>query len=456
MHNKLDSLNVSFNENWCIYKVPEYFLKGYEYFYQPLLMSIGPVFYKDPKLEPMQKVKWIYLKRFLQHPKNVCQNLNPYIDYVRDKKGEIRKCYEQEFNLSTDEFVEMIVVDAAFLVYLCLMNWSSSFDQPLVGNNLRVPLSYAILNDLFRLENQIPYFVLKGIFDIAFGHIYPPITLIHATLGFIFHNLLGTKAIKSTIEGNKITVESNIQHLLDLQRMCCCLSLSTPLRKQPNANPITADSDSYIHKVVSLICPSSLCNRLLKRHLKMETDGEHSSRHLCYTAKQLNDAGVTFVAGETDNPLDVTFVNGILRMSKLIIQDPTESLLRNLVYFEQCRYYRDSYFSDYIIFLDQLIDTVEDVQVLVKNKIISNHLGSDDDVVKLFNNIGKNVMYSLRNYYYDVSDDLNRYASTRRHQWMAILRSKYFNQPWTILSVIAAIILFVLTLLQTIASYLYK
>ncbi|XP_021737865.1 UPF0481 protein At3g47200-like [Chenopodium quinoa] len=184
MHKKLDSLNVSFNEDWCIYKVPEYLLKGYEYFYQPLLMSIGPVFYKDPKLEPMQKVKWIYLKRFLQHPENACQNLNPYIDYVRDKKGEICRCYQQESRLSSDEFVEMIVLDAAFLVYHCLMNWFYSFDEPLVGNNLIAQMAYAN-NDLFRLENQIPYFVLKGFFHIAFGHIYPPITLIRATLTFI-------------------------------------------------------------------------------------------------------------------------------------------------------------------------------------------------------------------------------------------------------------------------------
>ncbi|XP_021737989.1 UPF0481 protein At3g47200-like isoform X2 [Chenopodium quinoa] len=401
MHNKLDSLNVSFNKNWCIYKVPEYILKG-------------------------------------------------------DKEGEIRNCYQQESRLSSDEFVEMIVLDAAFLIYHCLILWSSSFDVPLVGNNLKVKMANANY-DLIRLENQIPYFVLKGIFDIAFGHIYPPITLIRATLGFINCigiDIPGTKAIKSTTEGSKITVESNIKHLLDLQRMCCCLSLSKPLRNQPITNP-TTDSDSYIHKVMSWICPSSLCNRLRKRHLKTKAD-YNCNRHLCYTAKQLFDAGVTFVAGETDNILDVTFSKGKLTISKLKIQDTTESHLRNLVYFEQCHYYRDTYFIDYIVFLDQLIDTVEDVQVLVKNKIISNYLGSDDDVVKLFNNIGKNVLVLCKNYYCEVSDDLNRYASTRRHQWMAILRSQYFNQPWTILSVIAAIILFVLTLLQTIAAYIYK
>ncbi|XP_021758169.1 UPF0481 protein At3g47200-like isoform X2 [Chenopodium quinoa] len=426
MRKELDSLNVSFNENWCIYKVPEFILKGHEYFYQPLVMSIGPVFYKDPKLEPMQAVKWIYLDSFLQHPSNNARHsLNPYIEY---------------FN---DEFVKMIVLDAAFLVYLFLSTTLPlSFYVPLVGNNLRAKMIY-VKRDLFRLENQIPYFVLKEFFDIAFGNTCTPNPLIIVTIVFIFSvgiKIPGEKAIISIIEDDKI------EHLLDLRRMCCCLSLSTPLRNQPNTNP-TTDSDSYIHKLLSLIYPSSLSNRLHKRHLKTKTNDYHSTGRLCYTAKQLFDAGVTFMAGETDNPLDITFDNGKLTISKLIIQDSTESSLRNLVYFEQCHYLEDTYFSDYIIFLDQLIDTMEDVQVLVKYKIVCNHLGSDDDAVKLFNNITKNVIERRNNNYFDVGDALNRYASTRRNRWMAILRSKYFNHPWTIMSVIAAIILFVLTLL---------
>ncbi|XP_021737831.1 UPF0481 protein At3g47200-like [Chenopodium quinoa] len=418
MHKELDSI-IFFNENWCIYKVPEFILKGHEYFYEPLVMSIGPVFYKnDPKLEPMQKIKWLFLKGFLRYPKNGCTSVNPYINFVREKEVEIRGNYQQQIRLSSDEFVEMIVLDAAFLIYIIMLGSQDYFKVPLLWKQLPPQFNYSCY-DVSRLENQIPYFVLKGIFDIAFGHIYLPTTLIHATLTFIggsHFGILGCKAIKSIIEGNKITDESDIAHLLDLQWMCCRLSLSTPLRNQPITNPTIVSN----------------------------------------TAKQLYDAGVTFVAGESENPLDVTFANGKLTISKLNIYDNIESQLRNLVCFEQCHYYEDTYFIDYIVFLDQLIDTVEDVQVLVKNNIIRNQLGSDDDVVKLFNNIGKNVIASCKNYYYDVSEDLNRYASTRRHKWMAILRSKYFNHPWTILSVIAAFMLFVLTLLQTIAAYIYK
>ncbi|XP_021737864.1 UPF0481 protein At3g47200-like [Chenopodium quinoa] len=244
--------------------------------------------------------------------------------------------------------------------------------------------------------------------------------------------------------------------------MSCCLSLSVSTNKnnQTRSAANSSPSVSYIHKALSFFFLSSLCCiKLLRRnqhHLKRdeaEADGTNLIRRLCYSAKQLKDSGVTFVASsESDNPLDITFANGKLNITKLEIHDNTETYLRNLIYFEKCHHLGSSYFIDYVIFIDALVDTVEDVQVLVKNKILSNHLGSDEDVVNLFNNIGKKVPVSYE-VYSDVSDALNRYASTRRNRWIAILRSKYFNHPWVILSVIAAIILFVLTLLQTVASF---
>uniref|UniRef100_A0A803L924 Uncharacterized protein n=1 Tax=Chenopodium quinoa TaxID=63459 RepID=A0A803L924_CHEQI len=415
-------LNVCFKK-CCIYKVHEFILKGHESFYQPSMMSIGPVYYKDTKLESMQELKWIFLDCFLQHPDNACRSLNTYIDYVRTRGREIRSSYQHQSRLSSDEFVEMIVLDAAFMIYLFFMSINRpSFKLPFMGNNLAAQLNYSIM-DLFRLENQIPYFVLKGIYDIAFGNVYQPNTLIIAILSLISKIGVG-------IPGNT---------------MSCCLTSSTPLHNQPNTNNRRSTD------------PSSVFCQHQQRHIKIESDDDSIGR-LWYTAKQLIDAGVTFVEGESNNPLEVTFTKGKLTISKLKILDSTETNLRNLVYFEQCHYDVDTYIIDYIIFLDELIDTVEDVQVLVRSNILSNRLGSDDDVVKLFNNIGKNVLFDSSRYrnYSDVCRDVNRYASSRQNKYMAILRSKYFNHPWATLSVIAAFFLFVLTLLQTTAAYIYK
>ncbi|XP_021758172.1 UPF0481 protein At3g47200-like [Chenopodium quinoa] len=422
-------------------------------------MSIGPIYYKDKNLETMQEVKWIYLNYFLNNPNNACPSLEHYINFVSEKEGEIRGSYQQQIRIPNHEFIEMVVLDAVFLVYHFMCR-SGMFPNPCIEKKLQGLMPY-LSKDLFLLENQLPFFVVKGIFYKAFGDVYGANTIIIVTLANIcMTRIPGVKAIKSILDGKKIVSESNIKHLLDLQRMSCCLSLSTPLRNESKIDQ-TVNSKLYIvyiHKAMSscirssllLLCNNRLCQRYVKKTREV-VDGRNC--HLAYTAKQLKDAGVIFVAGESENPLDITFRKGKLEIAKLEINDHTEAYFRSMIYYEQCHYSEDSYFIDYIFFLDELIDTVEDVQVLVKNKIFSNYLGSDEDVIKLFNNIGKHLNLSCDYYYSGVCSAVNGYASTRWHRWMAILRRNYLNHPWVILSVIAAFILFVLTLLQTIASY---
>lgn len=127
-----------------------------------------------------------------------------------------------------------------------------------------------------------------------------------------------------------------------------------------------------------------------------------------------------------------------------------------MLYFEQCNSDDGTDFiAAYVSFMDKLINTAEDVEILIRNGIlIYNGLGSNEAVAKLFNNLTKYILISNRDYYYwDISTELNAYASKRWHRWKAVLKMQYFNYPWSIISVAAAEILFILTLLQTIAAF---
>ncbi|XP_021757943.1 UPF0481 protein At3g47200-like [Chenopodium quinoa] len=465
---KLESLPCVVSDICCIYKVPEFILKGNEEFYQPSVMSIGPVYYKDENLETMQEVKWIYLDYFLKNPYNAYPSLEPYINFVREKEWEIRGSYQHQFNdISSNEFIEMIVLDAAFLVYYFMCKIPTfenrySIHEPSIENKLQGLMPY-LAKDLFLLENQLPFFVFKEICNKAFGNLNPRPILF--TLDYMrkTFGIPGDKVIGSIINGEKITDESSIKHLVDLQRMSCYLSLNIPLRDpiqtnplctQPNTNEtventnITVDNSiSYMHEAMSWVHSlSSLC------FTKREND-EYDNIHLRYTAKKLKDYGVKFVPSESENPLEITFSKGKLKISKLDISDVTESLFRNLIYFEHCHYSKDSYFIDYIFFLDELVDTVEDVQVLIKSKIFDNYLGSDEDVKKLFTNIGKHLNLTTSYYYSDTCRDVNKYASTSWHRWMTIFMRDYCTHPWMILSVIVASIVFTLTVLKFVAGF---
>lgn len=87
--------------------------------------------------------------------------------------------------------------------------------------------------------------------------------------------------------------------------------------------------------------------------------------------------------------------------------------------------------------------------------ILDNQLGSAEDVADLFNKLTKNITYISSDFAFsDVSKDLKDYASTLWNRWKAILWSKYFNHPWAIISVIYAVILLILTVLQSITGFL--
>ncbi|KAG6781509.1 hypothetical protein POTOM_014419 [Populus tomentosa] len=130
----------------------------------------------------------------------------------------------------------------------------------------------------------------------------------------------------------------------------------------------------------------------------------------------------------------------------------TESLFRNLDAYEQCSLLKHLYVTDYITLMDCLISTQEDVQILRHSEIIENGLGDDGKVCSLFNNLCRNVTDSQRRHfcYNEVFNRVNEHCNRKRNVWMATLKHDYFNSPWALLSFLAAVVLLLFTLAQTV------
>ena len=109
--------------------------------------------------------------------------------------------------------------------------------------------------------------------------------------------------------------------------------------------------------------------------------------------------------------------------------------------------------TNYTIFMDCLINTTEDVKMLRHMGIIKNCLGNDEVIANMINNIGNHVTCSTSSYK-KVYEDVNEHCSKRRNKWRAYLKNKYFSNPWLIISFLAATVLLLLTLAQTIFSIL--
>ncbi|KAM0951845.1 hypothetical protein DsansV1_C03g0030081 [Dioscorea sansibarensis] len=100
--------------------------------------------------------------------------------------------------------------------------------------------------------------------------------------------------------------------------------------------------------------------------------------------------------------------------------------------------------------MDCIIDTHKDVRLLHLNGILSNRLSTDEAAADLFNKLCYQIHYACdRNYLHKVFVDVNKYYESRWNQWRARLMRDYFSNPWTIVSLMAAVLLLLLTVEQS-------
>ncbi|GAB4854090.1 hypothetical protein Ancab_022672 [Ancistrocladus abbreviatus] len=144
-------------------------------------------------------------------------------------------------------------------------------------------------------------------------------------------------------------------------------------------------------------------------------------------------------------PLDLVATVPLVAATLLVV--------RNLMVFEQCHRCEVYYISDNLTLLDYLINDAKDVEMLVEGHIIENLLGNNVDVSDLFKNLCKNILFDASKFYYShVCQQLNKHCSSKWHKHRAILRQKYFNHPWAVISIIFAIVLLLLTVIQAITG----
>ncbi|KAK9282693.1 hypothetical protein L1049_010913 [Liquidambar formosana] len=174
---------------------------------------------------------------------------------------------------------------------------------------------------------------------------------------------------------------------------------------------------------------------------------------------ELQEAGVEFKkASKTDSTVslfDIKFRNGLMEIPSFYVEDSTDTLFRNLIAYEQhspdVEY---KYFTDFTVFMDRLITSEKDVEVLRLKEIVVNLLGDDKVVSELFNRLGDGVIFSSgSNFrYFKECSKVNDHCRENWNELKARLRRDYFNNPWASVSTLAAGLLLLLTIVQTIVA----
>lgn len=409
---KLNTLSSdpSYSYTSCIYRVSEKPRKANEAAYIPRLVSIGPLHRERGQLQGMEAYKLRCLHNFLIRF-GVC--LNNLVKFAAQEESSVRGCYEDTIKFGPKQFSEIILLDGIFIVELFLKNHFLQLRErsDIIFENRW--MSSDLLHDMLLLENQLPISITKGLLNFVDRSFLNEVTFYDLAQEF-FKDVGNTEKL-----------------------------------------PLTEHCDQARHFVEFLLYLHSPAHRG-EQPKSPATKFEYTR-----SASELQEAGVKFRSGKGNCLFEFLFEKGELTIPRLIVNDSTETFFRNLIALEQCGYYSKD-ITSYVILMDSFINTPNDVDLLVKRGIIKNELGESQLVADLFNNLFKEVVTETNDFYFaKLCEDLNAYSRDPFHKfkascfkWRVMLRRDYFSNPWTFISVLAASVLLILTVVQTVCSIL--
>ena len=81
---------------------------------EPELVSICP--YHRGKILPLDKYKYSFLEKFLSRTTNQGKDLCFFLRQVMTLEWRIRRCYSEDLSMASSEFVQMMLLDASFII----------------------------------------------------------------------------------------------------------------------------------------------------------------------------------------------------------------------------------------------------------------------------------------------------------------------------------------------------
>lgn len=409
--------------------------------YEPKVISIGPYHHQSkPCMRFTNFCKLRYLKDFIA--RDARHNLGSYVELVQNLEARARRSYSEEVLLGSDQFNEIMLLDGCFILELFLKSTedqASTLDDPIYGN--RWVRKYVYF-DLLYLENQIPFFVLEQIYDLQNGHKQISSPLVAMAMNFFNLRMRWNRSCILTLE------PKCVYHLLHLVHLHHAPEIQPPLLPKSS---IFCLPFSFLAKTFGLEGTTS----------SGDGGSDYLPQQLPYrrgfpSAISLKEVGVKFSKRQLEhdnNILNIRFTNGLMEIPHISVEDTTNFFIRNMVAMEQCCDAVAPYFTHYAEFMDFLVNTKKDVEILHESGILVSGMGSDEDVAHLFNRICKGVVISSHgNYLSNVKKDVNDYCEVKIHAWRAKLMHDYFSNPWAILSLVAAVVLLLLTVAQTVLA----
>nr|XP_043627343.1 UPF0481 protein At3g47200-like [Erigeron canadensis] len=368
--------------------------------FTPRVVSIGPLHKEKMNLRSMEARKAAYLSDLLSEVGSIEETLNKCVQKVHDKIERIKACYDGMKTAYNDvELVQMMVMDACFI--LQFISKLSGSGNILSDNRLR---SRSIALDLVLLENQIPFFVLKDIYEIiTVKKVQSRTPLITMLCNLLAH----INPFKECIKMDNLGLETTHDHILGLLH-------KVYLPQNPNVPKIS-------------VLPTA------------------------HSAVELDKIGVKFrPKDEKIWALAMEFQASshkpTLRMPVVVIDNFFEVVVKNLIVYEQYGPVHN-YVTSYAMALDMLVASPADIAKLGESDVLVNHLGSNEKASDTIKNICKDVTF-LDFYYIDSWKKMDIYYKSYWSKCIGVLKQRYFSSPLKAVGLLAGIIIFIVTVAQ--------
>ncbi|XP_016723617.1 UPF0481 protein At3g47200 [Gossypium hirsutum] len=340
--------------------------------FEPRLVAFGPLHHGNPKFQRAEQYKLKFAARFVHVSGTNCDDL---FKKVKAQIDDLRKCYTPEDveAYDDDKLAWMLFVDGSAVLCAVRYVMEGMFDEL----NTRTYLLVFAQLDLFLLENQLPYKLLK----ILIGSAKDPPVWEQSITDFIAHNLMTNIHQKR----KQVVDDKDYAHLLERLR-----------------DELLTGKEMKID--------SSVMGRML-----LSSGVSRKHRKTFRSIKELKESGIHVKPSTTNNLKDISFYCnflGTLMMPRLLVDDSTASKFLNLVALEMCQDFKnDSEVTSYLCFMDALIESADDVKELRDTGMLHNYLGKNEEVAELFKNMSGGLVPDQTRYI-EVIDDIHKYCNS--------------------------------------------
>ncbi|TVU00317.1 hypothetical protein EJB05_54263, partial [Eragrostis curvula] len=476
--------------------------------YLPQHFALGPYHHHRPELRDMERYKLAAAKRVTKLFADG-HKFDHLVQRLLEAQDKIRAPYHRFLELNDQTLAWMMAIDTCFL-----LDFLESYHRDEVTDIISSTTNWiqANVRDAMMLESQLPLFLfaqalalrhaseqaateaLHGLFDRFIKEVSPikttadlvvaDITKHAHMLELLYHFLVPDAAIfdegqeqPPTMVSEELTIdmlEEQAEQLQDYDKVKqACMQVSSldmaPVRfisQNLIARPMSLAAslpEQIMRKVPALSVFAPMVSKLMESadmearlkgvNLRSIINSPLAQEIMVPSVSQLVSCGVRFApAPEGIAGISFDATTATLSLPIITLDANTEVVLRNLVAYEAVAVHGPLVLARYTELMNGIIDTPEDVKTLRQSGVVVNQLKSDKEAADMWNAMCRATRLGKVPLLDAVIREVNAHRSRRVAARAERLLKKYVFRSWRILTLLVAVVLLLMTAMQTFCS----